>query len=120
MAARQLGAESTSPCTWVKHLANLLRNKVNSQQYPSVYEDRRPKSTEDTKKTDGKGIASGQKGPWDQGREQDTCSPRPAPRWPAAGFLVESRVNSSLPCQKRLEQHLEKPSCLKSQGGEEG
>ena len=39
---------------------DLLRNKKNSQQYPSVYEDRRPKSIEDTEKTDGKGIASGQ------------------------------------------------------------
>ena len=53
-------AESTSLCTWVKHLANLLRNKVNSQQYPSIYEDRRPKSIEDTEKPDGQGIASGQ------------------------------------------------------------
>ena len=35
----------------MKHLANLLRNKANSQQYPSVYEDRRPKSIEDTEKT---------------------------------------------------------------------
>ena len=47
-----MGAESTSPCTWVKHLADLLRNKVNSQQYPSIFEDRRPKSIEDTEKTD--------------------------------------------------------------------
>ena len=45
-----MGAESTSPCTWVKHLPDLLRNKENSQQYPSIYEDRRPKSIEDTKK----------------------------------------------------------------------
>ena len=36
----------------VKHLVDLLRNEVNSQQYPSIYEDRRPKSTEDTEKTD--------------------------------------------------------------------
>ena len=69
MAVRQVGAESTSPCTWVKHLANLLRNKANSQQYPSVYEDRRPRSGEDTEKTDAKGIASGQKGPRNQRRD---------------------------------------------------
>ena len=61
-----MGAESTSPCTWVKHVADLLRNKANSQQHPSVYEDRRPESIEDTEKTDSKGIASGQKGPWDE------------------------------------------------------
>ena len=65
-----MGAESTSLCTGVKHLPNILRNKVNSQRHPSVYEDRRPKSIEDTEKTEGKGIASGQKGPWDQHRNQ--------------------------------------------------
>ena len=110
--------ESISPCTRVKHLADLLRNKANNQQYPSVYEDRRPKSIEDTEKTDGKGIASGQKGPWDQRGDQGDCSPRPAPAGPAAGLLGESRVNGSLPCQTRLEQHLERPGCLKSQGRE--
>ena len=55
-----MGAESTSPCTQVKHLADLLRNKANSQQYCSIYEDRRPKSVEDTEKSDGKEFASGQ------------------------------------------------------------
>ena len=45
-----MGVESTSPCIWVKHLADLLRNKVNSQQYPSFYEYRRPKSIKDTEK----------------------------------------------------------------------
>ena len=65
MVVRQVGAELTSPCTWVKHLPILLRNKANSQKQSSVYEDRRPKSSEDTEKTEGKGIASGQKDPWD-------------------------------------------------------
>ena len=112
-------AESTSPCTQVKHLVDLLRNKVNSQQYPSIYEDRRPKSIEDTeKKTDGKGIASGQKGPWDQHWDQGNCSPRPSPTRPTAGLLGERQVKGSLPCQTGLEQHLERPGCLKSQGGE--
>ena len=100
-----MGAESTSPCTLVKHLLDLLRNKANSQQYLSVYEDRRPKSIEDTEKTDNKGIALGQKGPWDQHRYQGNCSPRPTPTGPATGLLGESWVNSSLPCQTRLEQH---------------
>ena len=58
-----MGAESTSLCMWVKHLPKLLRNKAISQQYPSVYEDWRPKSIEDTEKTDGKGIVLGKKGP---------------------------------------------------------
>ena len=34
-----------------------------------------------------------------------------------AGFLGESRVNGSLHCQARLEQHRQRPGCLKSQGG---
>ena len=58
-----MGAELTFPCTWVKHLPTLLRNIVNSQKQPSIYEDRRSKSTEDIEKTEGKGIASGQKFP---------------------------------------------------------
>ena len=102
-----MGAESTSPCTWVKHLPILLRNKANSQKQPSVYEDRRPKSTEDTEKTEGKGTASGQKGPWDQRGDQGNCSPRPAPAGPAAGLLGESLVKGPLPCQTRPEQHCE-------------
>ena len=92
--------------------------QVNSQQHPSVYEHRRPKSIEDTVKTDGKGIASGQKGPWDQHMEQGYCSPRPAPARPAAGLLGDSCVNSSLPCQTRFEQPRERTGCLKLQGGE--
>ena len=75
---------------------------------------------EDTEKTDGKGIASGQKGPWDQWGEQGNCSPRPEPSVPATGLLGESQVNGSLPCQTRLEQHRQRPGCLKLQGGEEG
>ena len=82
----------------VKHLPILLRNKVNTQKQPSIYEDRRPRSIEDTEKTEGKGIASGQKGPWDQSRDQGDYSPRPTPAGPATGFLGESQVNGSLPC----------------------
>ena len=100
-----MGAESTSLCTLVKHLADLPRNKVNSQQYPSIYEDRKPKSIEDTEKTDGKETASGQKGPWDQRGDHGDCSARPAPSRHAAGLLGESWVNGSLPCQTRFEQH---------------
>ena len=108
-------AESTSPCTWVKHQHNPKRNKANSQQYPNVYEHRRPKGIEDTEKTDGKGIPSGQKGPWDQHGDQGNCRPRPTPARPASGLLGESQVKGFLPCQTRLEQHHERPGCLKSQ-----
>ena len=47
-----MGAESTSPCTWVKHLANLLRNRVKSQQYPSINEVWRPKIVGEIEKSD--------------------------------------------------------------------
>ena len=104
----------------MKHLPILLRNKANSQKQLSVYEDRRPKSIEDTEKTEGKGTASGQKGPWDQLPDQGGYSSRPAPAGPASGLLGESRVNGPLPCQTRPEQHCERPGCLKSHGGEKG
>ena len=100
-----MGTESTSPYTLVKHLADLLRNKANSQQYPSVYEDRRPKSIEDTEKTDGKGIASGQKGPWDKREDQEDCSPRPAPigqdSWETAGLTAPSPAKQGLSSTER-------------------
>ena len=79
----------------MKHLPDLLRNKANSQWYPSVYEDRKQKRIEDTEKTDDKGIASGQKCPWDQCRDLGNCSPRPMPARPAAGLLGEGWVNGS-------------------------
>ena len=97
-----MGVEVTSLCTWVKHLPNLWRNKANSLKHPSIYEDRRPKSTEDTEKTEGKGIASGQKGPWDQQGDQGSCSPRLTPAGPAVGLLGESQVNGSLPAKQGL------------------
>ena len=47
---------------------------------------------EDTEKTEGKGVALGKKGPWDQRRDQGSCNPRPACAGPAAGLLGESWV----------------------------
>ena len=96
--------ESTSPCTQVKHLANLLRNKANSQQYPSMYEDR-PKSIEDTGKQMVRGLLQDKKVPGTSRETRATAAPGPAPSGSATGLLGESRVNSSLPCQTRLEQH---------------
>ena len=100
------------------HLPILLRNKANSQKQPSIYEDRRLKSTEDTEKKEDKGIATGQKCPCDLHRDQGSCSPGPALDGHAAGLLGDSQVNSPLPCQTRPEHHRERPGCLKSQGGE--
>ena len=110
-----MGVESTSPCTWVKHLADLLRNKANSQQYPSIYEDRRPKSIEDAEKTVN---LQDNKVPGTSRETRATAAPGPAPSGSATGLLGESRVNSSLPCQTRFEHHQERSGCLKLQGGE--
>ena len=74
-----MGAESTSPCTWVKHLPDLLRNKANSQQYPNVYEDRRPKSTEDTEKTGSKGMLQDKKVPGTSVGNRGIAGPGPPP-----------------------------------------
>ena len=54
MAAKEVGEESSSLCAQVKHLADLLRNRVNRKWYPSIYEDWRPKIVEDIEKSDGK------------------------------------------------------------------
>ena len=98
--------------------SQFTEEQIEQPTVPSIYADRRPKSIEDTEKTDNKGIASGQKGPWEQRREQGNCSPRPALAGPATGLLKESQLNGSLPCQTRLEQLQDRPGCLKSQGGE--
>ena len=45
------------------------------------------------------------------------AAPGPVPARSAAGFLEESQVNGSLPCQTRFEQCQEGPGCLKSQEG---
>ena len=72
-----MGAELTSLCTWVKHLPILLRNKANSQKQPRVYEDRKPKSTEDTEKTEGKGILQDKKVPGTNGGTRAAAAPGP-------------------------------------------
>ena len=45
-----MGAEPTCSCTQLGHLANLLKNRVNSQQNPSLYEVWKPKIAEDIEK----------------------------------------------------------------------
>ena len=47
-----MGAEPISSCSQVEHIADLLRNRVNSQHYPNTYEDWRPKVVEDIEKSD--------------------------------------------------------------------
>ena len=46
------------------------------------------------------------------------AAPGPTPAGPAAVFLEENQVNSSLPCQAgRIKWHQYGPGCLKSLGG---
>ena len=47
MVARYVGAQPSSLCAQLKELADLLRNRVNSQWNPSLYEVWRPKIVED-------------------------------------------------------------------------
>ena len=60
---RQVGVELTSPCTWVKHLPTLLRNKANSQKQPSVYEDRDQKVQRTLRKQKVRGLLQDKKVP---------------------------------------------------------
>ena len=97
-----MGAESTSPCTQVKHLADLLRSKAKSQQYPSIYEDRRPKSIEDTEKTDDKGMLQDKKVPGTSAGTRVTASPGlrlpglPQDFWERAGLTAPSPAKQGL------------------------
>ena len=79
-------AESTSPCTQVKHLADLLRSKAKSQQYPSIYEDRRPKSIEDTERTV-RGLLQDNMVPGTSAGTRVTIAPGLAPARSASGLL---------------------------------
>ena len=47
IAVRYVGAEPSSPWAQLEHLADLLRNRMNSQWNPSLYEVWRPKIVED-------------------------------------------------------------------------
>ena len=96
-----MGVES-SPCTWVKHLPTLLRNKANSQKQPSIYEDRRPKSTEDTEKTEGKGIASRQKVPETNTGTRAAAAPGP----PVQGLPQDSWERARLTAPYAAKQGL--------------
>ena len=97
-----MGAELTSLCTWVKHLPTPLRNKANSQKQPSVYEDRRPKSTEDTEKTEGKGLLQDKKVPGTNKGTRAAADPGlpmqglPQDSWERAGLRAPSPSKQGL------------------------
>ena len=42
-----MGPEPTCLCTQLEYLADLLKNRVNNQQNPSLYEVWKPKIAED-------------------------------------------------------------------------
>ena len=102
-----MGEELTSPCTWVKHLPILLRNKVNSQKQPSIYEDRRPKSTEDTEKTKGKGLLQNKKVPGTSAGTREAAAPGPCPQdlpqdnWERAKLTAPSPAEQGLSSTER-------------------
>ena len=50
MVVRQVGAEPSSPCAQLEHLADLLRKRLNGLQNPILYEVWRPKIVEDIEK----------------------------------------------------------------------
>ena len=92
-----MGAESTSLYTQMKHLANLLRNKAISQQNPSIYEDKRPKSVEDTEKTV-RGLLQDNKVPGTNA----TVAPGLEPAGLATELLGQSRLMAPSPAKQGL------------------
>ena len=82
-----MGEEPSSPCTQLEHLANLLRNRVDSQWNPSLYEVWRPKSTEDMEKQKMKRLR------WD-GKVPGICTGTKAAAAPGLATAVGYREES--------------------------
>ena len=74
------------------------------------------KTVEDVEKPDSKESALGNKVPGTSVGTRAIAALGPVPAGSAAGFLGESQVNGSLPCQTRFEQHQDGPECLKLLG----
>ena len=85
-----MGVEPSSPCAQLEHLADLLRNRVNSQWNPSLYEVWRPKIVDDIEKQMVRRLCWDSKVPGTcmrtkaaaapgQGLPQDPGSPAPSP-----------------------------------------
>ena len=82
---------------------------MNSQQYPSIYEDWRPKLKNQTVRR----VLWDNKVPWTSMGTRAAAAPGLVPAGSAARFLGETQVNGSLPCQTRFEQHQDGLGCLK-------
>ena len=74
-----MGVELTSPCAWVEHLADLLRNRVNSQWYPSIDEDWRSKLYRTLKNQRVRRVLQDNKVPETSAGTRATADPGPAP-----------------------------------------
>ena len=107
-----MGADPTSPCAQLEHLADLLRNRVNIQWNPSIG---RPKIAEDIEKTDSEEIALGWKGPWDLHRDLGLCGLGQCLPWDTGRTV---RSPAPIPTRAgRAAWHQEGPGCWKSLGG---
>ena len=109
-----MGAEPSSPCAQLEHLADLLRNRVDSQWNPSLYEIWRPKIAEDIEKQWG-----------DCAGTVRSLGSAQGPRllWTLAQHLwqdTRKRVRSPAPSPIRAGRaawHQEGPGCWKLLGG---
>ena len=82
-----MGAEPSSPCAQLEHPAELLRNRENCQQNPSLYEVWRQKFAEDIEKQKVRRL------PWDSkvpGICTETKATEAPGLAPAAGYGEES------------------------------
>ena len=92
-----MGAEPISPCTQFEDLADLLRNRVNSQRNPSLYEVWRQKIKDDIEKQMVRRLH------WD-GKVAGICMRTKAampPAWHLPQDPWRSQITSSLPYQSR-------------------
>ena len=79
--------EPNSPSAQLEHLANLLRNRVNRQQNPSLYEIWRQKIAEDIEKPMMRRLRWDGKVPGICTRTKAAAAPGPVP---ATGYWEES------------------------------
>ena len=107
--------EPSSPCVHLEHLSDLLRNRVNSQWNPSLYEVWRPKIVEDIDKQTVRRLCGNAKVP-------GICAGTRL-LWSSAQCLPQDtwrRVKSPAPSPTRAGRaawHQEGTGCLKSLGG---
>ena len=100
MLARQVGAESTSLCTWVKHLPNLLRNTAESTPAFIKIGDQKVQRT--LRKQKVRGLLQHKKVPGISVRNRATTAPGP----PLPGLLQDSWERAGLTAPSTAKQGL--------------